>query len=262
MPVDFKKLTSDQHVTVAIAPSGGAFGVTDISVPTADELNNTGGVSAFVNASPSISWNDWGFGFSASESAGEPSLADVSTYEEFTTTNFGGEVSYFLPSVYDDDSNTHSLVYDLTDELGVINDFAIRIDGAKRTSTPFANGDFVHTFRVQSGGETNPFTPGESTRRTVSYNAYGESGHYTIVGPHTLTQIGAPSFAAGSKGRIRIAVQNRDYTNALTFRSTDASVIQVYPGGFYQVVGTAGDTASVIVEDKDAGTTLTIAVSV
>lgn len=258
MPIDFKKLSSDQHVTVAIAPSGGAFGITDIAVPTADELNNTGGVSAFINASPSISWNDWGFGFSGSETSGEPSLADVSTYEEFTTTNFGGEVSYFVPNAYDDDSNTHSLVYDLTDELGIINDFAIRIDGAKRNNTPFANGDFVHAMRVQSGGETNPFNPGESTRRTVSYSAYGEFAHYTIVGPHTLTQIGTADFSDGTKGRLRIAVQGRDYTNALSFRSSNPNVIQVYPGGFYEVVGTG--SATVEVEDVEAGTTLNIAV--
>lgn len=259
MPVDFKKLTSDQHVTVAIAPSGGALGITDIAVPTADELNNVGGASGVINASPSISWNDWGFGFSASETSGEPSLADVSTYEEFTTTNFGGEVSYFVPNAYDDNSNTHSIVYDLTDEPGVLNDFVVRIDGAKRTSTPFANGDFVHAFRVQAGSESNPFTPGESTRRTVGYNAYGDFAHYTIVGPHTLSVIGTPTFTVGSKGRLRISVQGRDYTNALSFRSSDAAVIQIFPGGFYEVIGSG--TATIEVEDVEAGTSLTVPVT-
>lgn len=255
---NFTKLNSDRHLKVVIGPDGsdGVLGITDLGAPLADELNNTGGTSGVQDATASISWSDWGFGFEASETANEPSLADISTYEDRTTMNYGGDISMFMPAEYDDNSNQHSVIYDLTDEPGVIVDIATRLDGAKKESTPFADGDFVHTFRVQGQGETNPFTPGESTRRTVGFASYGEANSYTIVGAHTLTQIGTTTFTVGAKGRIRIAVQDRDYTNALSFRSSDSAVIDVYPGGFYEVIG-AG-SATITVEDKAAGTSLEI----
>jgi len=213
-----------------------------------------------LDATSSVSWNDFDFGFQASETANEPSLADVSTYEEFTTLNFGGSLSHYMPASYDDNSNNHSLVYDLTAKPGTIIDAAIRIDGAKKNSTPFAAGDFVHAMRVQTSSETNPFTPGESHRRTVGFNSYGEAHAYTIVGPHTLTQIGTATFTSGGKGRIRVGVANRDYTNALTFRTSNVAVVDVTKGGFYKVNGTG--TATITVEDEAAGTSMTIPVTV
>jgi len=256
--MDFEKLNSDRHLKLALGPHSDATGIDTLAAPSAAELNNTGGVSAMVSATQSVSWNDFDFGFSESETANDPSLADVSTYEDFTTTNYGGGMSFYMPQDYDDDSNLHSVIYDLTDKPGTILDAALRIDAVPE-SAPFANGDFVHGFVVQTAGETNPFTPGESTRRTVGFNSYGDFAHYTIVGPHTLTQIGTADFAVGTKGRIRIAVQDRDYTNALTFRTSNAAVVDVLPGGFYEVVG-AG-TATITVEDREAGTSLTIPVT-
>lgn len=261
MPMDYTKLPADQHVTVLIGPSGGAvLGVTNTAVPLAAELNNTGGTSGMQKASASISWNDFAYGTESSETANEPSLADVSTYEEFTTANYGGSMSFYMPAAYDDNSNQHSVMYDLTDTPGDIVDVAVRIDGAKKTSTPVADGDFIHVSRSQVASEQNPFTPGESHRRTVGFNAYGDLAHYTVVGPHVLTRIGTGTFTAASTGRIRVAVQNRDYTNALSFRTGNGAIIDVAQGGFYKT-GIAGST-TVTVEDKAAGTSIEIPVVV
>lgn len=259
--MNYTKLPSDRHIKVAISPdnSDGVLGVTDLAEPLAAELNNTGGTSGVQDATASVSWSDWGFGFEASETANEPSLADISTYEDRTTLNYGGDISFFMPAEYDDNSNQHSVIYDLTDEPGTVVDVFVRIDGAKKESTAWADGDFVHASKVQAQGETNPFTPGESTRRTVGFAAYGQAHPYTIVGEHTLTQIGAPTFAVGDTGRLRIAVQGRDYTNALSFRSSDATVVEVYKGGFYEVIATG--SATITVEDRDTGDTLTIPVT-
>lgn len=254
-------MRADKSLVLALAPSGGALGITDIDVPTADELNNVGGASGFIDATPAVSYNDTDLGFQASEQGNEPSWADSSTYQELTTTNAGGNVSFYYPGQYDDPSNPLSNVYDITDVPGAKVDAAWRLDGEINHSVPFANGDFVSAMRLEVDGELNPFTPGESHRRTVPFALVGDFAHYTVVGPHTLTAIPATVTGAdGEKGRIRVSVQSRDYTNALRFTSSNAAVIEVFRGGYYTLTGTG--TATVTIDDVDAGTSTTVSVTV
>ena len=266
MELDFKKLSSDEHVSVWIGPSGGStLGVTKAGEPLANELNNTGGTSGMIPASQSISWNDTEIvGVTDSEELNEPSLADSSTFVEFGPTNLGGSVSYFLPREYDDNSNEHSLIYDLTEGMRETLDFAVRLDGEKKTTVPAADGDYVSITRAMSMSESNPFTPGESTRRTVNYAGKGDFARYTVVGTHTITAVKPKNspWAAGKKARLRAEVQGRDYTNALRFSSSDVEVVNIYPGGFYEVTGTAGGAATITISDEDAGTSTTVAVTV
>lgn len=266
--LDYKKLPINRegsNLTVWIGPSGGStLGITDLDQPAAVELNNTGGTSGVRMASPSISWNDWDFGTQASEINNEPSLADSSNYEEFGASNYGGNISFYYPREYDDNSNLHSIIYDLTDIPGTINDIAIRLDGEKPTDQPAANGDYVSTYRAQGNSEDNPFTPGESKRRTVGFSKKGGFAHYTIVGPHTITAVppATAPWLAGKKARLRATVQGRDYTNALRFSTSDADVVAIYPGGFYEVTGDAADTATITITDEGAGTSATVSVTV
>lgn len=265
MPIDFEKTPANERISVWIGPSGGStLGITEIAEPLAAELNNTGGTSAMIPAAQSISWNDWDFGTQASETLNEPSLADAATFEEFGQSNYGGGISFYYPEEYDDNSNQHSLIYDLTDLPGTLNDIAVRIDGDTRSTAPAADGDFVSAYRVQGEAEQNPFTPGESKRRTVTYLQKSDFAHLTIVGTHTITAIPASPtpWEAGRKARLRASVQGRDYTNALRFTSDDPDVVEIFPGGFYEVTGVASDTATITIEDVDAGTSTTVAVTV
>lgn len=260
--LNYAKLPADRHVTVTIGPSGGTtLGITDIDVPTAAEINNDAG-SGMVPASQSISWNDWDFGTQASETVNEPSLADAGSYVEFGQENYGGGISYFLPAEYDDDSNMHSVVYDLTDEKYHYLDVTVRIDGDVLTTVPAADGDFTSAYRVQSGGDANPFTPGESKRHTVTYMPKSDFAHYTVVGSHAITAIEPATYGVGTKGRIRASQGGRDTTNRLRFSTSDPAVIQVYPGGFYEVVGVDTDTATVTITDAGSGDTVDVTVAV
>lgn len=257
--MNYAKLPADRHVKVTIGPSGGTtLGITDIDEPLAAELNNTGGTSGMQPASQTISWNDYDFGTQASETLNEPSLADAGSYVEFGQSNYGGTISYFRPAEYDDNSNMHSVIYDLTDEKYHLLDVAVRIDGARLTTVAAADGDFVSTYRVQSGGDANPFTPGESKRRTINYMPKSDFSHYTVVGPHTITAIPPASFTANSKGRIRASQGGRDRTNALDISTADSTIIQVAKGGFYKVVGTGTTTVTF----TDPGTSDTVSVPV
>ena len=259
MAIDFTKTPADKRVTVALGPTGTATGVQEVAAPTADELNNASG-SGMQPASQSISWNDFDYGVQASETLNEPSLADAATYEEFGQNNFGGAMSFYYPAEYDDDSNMHSVIYDLTDQPGAKIDVAVRIDGDVETSVPFTDGDFVSVYRTRGDSEANPFTPGESKRRTVGFNQAGEFAYYTVVGDPTITLIEPATYDTGTAGRIRASIGGRDVTNSLTFTTSDSDVINVYGGGFYEAL-TAG-TATLTVTDPRTGESVTSEVTV
>lgn len=265
MAMDYEKTPSDKNVTVWIGPSGGTtLGITDIAEPLAVELNNTGGTSGMIPASQSISWNDFDFGTQASEVLNEPSLADSASYEEFGQKNYGGGISFYLPQSYDDNSNLHSVIYDLTDQPGEKNDLAIRIDGARPTTATAADGDLVSAYRAQGEGETNPFTPGESKRRTVNFIPKSSFSHLTVVGDHAITAAprAVTPWKTLTKGRIRALQQGRDTTNRLIYTTTNSAVVEVYPGGFYDVKGAAATTATINITDPDTGDTIAVTVTV
>lgn len=173
-------------------------------------------------------------------------------------------MSLYYPEQYDDNSNLHSLVYDLTDIPGERQDVVVRVDGDVETTEPAADGDFVSVYRVQGVAEANPFTPGESKRRTVTFWNKSDFSHFTVVGDHAITAIppATTPWAAGTKARIRASQQDRDTTNRLSFSTSNAAVIQVYPGGFYEITGAAATTATVTIEDKETGDTATVSVTV
>lgn len=262
--LDFEKLSSDKHYTVWHGPSGGStLGITDVNEPLAAEINNTGGTSGVLNVSPSISWNDWDFGVQASETTNQPSFADAASYSDFGQENYGGNISYWMPAAYDDNSNLHSLVYDLTDAIDAKIDIVTRLDGDVLTSVAATDGDFVSVYRVEGGADQNPFTAGEDKRRTRNWFPKSEFSHFVTVGTQTITAIAPAAFPAASKGRIRASQNGRDTTNRLEFRSSNAAVIDVdFKGGFYTVTGTAAGTATVTITDPNTGDTVSVAVTV
>ncbi|MGG7128915.1 hypothetical protein ACQPUH_15370, partial [Clostridium perfringens] len=105
---------------------------------------------------------------------------------------------------------------------------------------------------------------GESKRRTVTFWNKSDFSHFTVVGDHAITAIppATTPWAAGTKARIRASQQDRDTTNRLSFSTSDAAVIQVYPGGFYEITGATATTATVTIEDKETGDTATVTVTV
>lgn len=257
--LDYTKCPSDERIRVDIAPSGSATGVAVVAAPTADELNNAAG-SGFQPASQSISWNDFDFGMQASEVSNEPSLADAASSEEFGQSNFGGGMSFYYPADYDDNSNQHSVIYDLTAEPGALLDVSTRLDGDLTVDVPYSDGDFVSIYEVRGDSEANPFTPGESKRRTVGFNQAGSFAYNTVVGDHAITVVEPDEYVPGAPVRLRALQEGRDTTNRLSFVSSDAEVLNAYPGGFIEPL-TPG-AATVLVEDPETGDSTEVSITV
>lgn len=253
-PLDFIKLKSDQVISVSIGP---ANAVANVNAPTAAELN------AMQNIAHALSWQDWDFGIQASETVNEPSFADPANFTDFGAATYGGGMSLFVPRKYDDASNELSLAYDLTDKPGTLLLIAIRVDGEKRNSTPFADGDYVHVFLAMTDGETNTIQGADAIRRTVSLLQQSVFAVYTIVGSLATPPVPAAStlaLGAGDSARIPVTVLGREFTNACEFSSDDPAIATAGRGGI--VTGVAAGTADVTVTNPYTGVTATVAVTV
>lgn len=262
---DYTRLKSDRNVTLALAPTGGATGVANVFEPKATELAY-GGARGVLNASPATSWNDFDLSIQESERTSDPSLADDSTFEDFGQKQYGGGVSFFYPKFYNDTSSDLSNVYDLTEHEWTKMDVVQRIDGAKHNDTALADGDFVHVMRTITDAEQNSWTGSEAIRRTIQFLSQGEVAVYTVVGTHTLTAIPPTTdpWAVGKKARLRVSILDRDVTNmdVLQFQTSDPSVVRISKGGFYEVTGTTGGTATITILDEGAGTSTTVTVTI
>lgn len=252
--MDFKKTPADQRVTVWIGPKGS---IANIQAPTAAEIN------AMILASQSISWNDYDFGIQASETSNDPSLADESTYEDFGQANFGGNISFYYPKEYDDASNLHSVIYDLTDIPWTELEIVARIDGDVKVSRPAANGDFVSVYEVMTDGETNSLQGADALRRTVNMLQQAGFSHRVLVGPHTLSVTPASlTIAEGTSKPLKVLAGDttkRVYTNAVTYRSSDPTVATVSNTGVVTRLKTGAATITVLDEATDETATVTLA---
>lgn len=261
----YVRLKSDKNITLALAPTGGATGVVNVFTPSETELAY-GGSRAFLNASPATSWNDFDLGVQASETTSDPSLADDSTFEDFGQQNYGGGVSFFYPKFYNDAASDLSNVYDVTEHEWTKMDLVERIDGAKPNSTAIEDGDFVHVMRTITDAEANSLAGADALRRTIQFLSQGEVAVYTVVGAHTLVAVppATAPWAAGKKARLRVTIQDRDVTNmdTISFQTSDPSVVRISRGGFYEVTGTTGGTATITILDEGAGTSEMVAVTV
>lgn len=253
-PLDFVKLKSDQNVTVAIGP---ANAVANVNAPTAAELN------AMQPIAHALSWQDWDFGIQASETVNEPSFADPANFTDFGAAAYGGGMSMFMPKRYDDASNELSVAYDLTDKPGTLLLIAIRVDGEKRNSTPFADGDYVHVFLAMTDSETNTIQGADALRRTVGLLQQSVFAVYTIVGSLATAPVPASATLAvtvGQSVRLPVTVLGREFTNACEFSSDDPAVATAGRGGI--VTGVSAGTADVTVTNPYTGVTATVAVTV
>lgn len=250
--LDFKKTPAEQRVTVWIGPKGS---IANFGAPTAAEIN------AMHMSSPSISWNDFDFGLQASETLNDPSLADISNYTDFGAANYGGSISFYYPKNYNDASNPHSVVYDMTEEPGTELEVVLRIDGDVKTSGPAVDGDLVSVYSVMTDSETNSLSGEDAIRRTVGLLQQGEFAYRVPVGAHTLTvEPTAPTVAVGASVPLVVKVQDRVFTHACSFLSADPATATVSEAGV--VTGVSAGTATITVEDEDAGTSETVSVTV
>ena len=217
-------------------------------------------VNAGLNITDDVSWNDFDFGVSASNTNSDPSLAAKSNTADRGAAQYGGGISLYLPGDFEDASNSHKLAYDALEVPRTLGWLTIQIDGElSENNTPTytggltqtaANGDLIHVFKVMSGGYTPNITGEEAFRETINLLPQGELYVNAVVSTSTPTVVVTPATGtvdAGDAVQLAATVNGRNYTRGVRWTTSDASVATVSQNGVVSVKAdaTTSDTATI-----------------
>ena len=231
--------------------------------PTAAEVN------AGLVITDDISWNDFDFGISQSNTTNDPSLKAKSNVSDRGAMQYGGGISLYLPLDASDMSNTHAAAYAALRVPRTLGWLSIQVDGElSENNTPTyagglvqtaANNDLINLFKVMTAGYSHQITGEEAFRQTISFLPQGDAyinaviaTTLTVVTPTTL------ALAVGARGALTATVNGRAFTRGVRWSSSDITKATVSQNGI--VTGVAAGTPTITA--TYAGATDTTAVTV
>lgn len=225
----------------------------DYKNPTAAEIN------ACLDISDAVSWNDYDFNLEASNQLEDPAITALGKTFDRGFANWGGGISFYYPENFDDATSKYSQVYDTLDAPRTSGYVVVRIDG-EETSTTAQNGDFVHVLKVMTDGYAESVTGEEAFRYTVTMLPQGDYAVRTVVGGGTpVVTPSTLASAAGDKDELAVTWGGRNYTNGVTYTTSDSAVATVSKAGI--VTSVAAGSATITATSPD-GNTATCAVTV
>ena len=233
--------------------------------PTVAEVNAT------LNVTPTVAWSDYSFGSQASNQVSDPSVADVGNAMTRGFAQFGGSISFFYPSSYDNASDITSNTFDAFDEVNTLGYILIRSDGVVTPAGAHVaiNGDFWSIYRVISDGWADVNTGETSFKYTITFKPQGDLWTNAYVGTTvavTASLNGGPTLAVGAKKAGIAYITGRQvttlgYPGAFKWTSSDPSKVTVDANGLAK--GIAAGTATLTATWPATGTSSTpIAVTV
>lgn len=253
--LDFTKLPANGHITVAWALPN-AFA--NFKAPTTTELNDA------LNLSKSISWNDFDFGMSASNTQNDPSIADKGNVTDRGAAQYGGGISFYYPKSYDDNTSDYSLVFDAMDTPRTRGFIVVRVDGNKPSTQAFADGDYIYVMEVMTDAASNVITGEEAFRYTVNFLQQGGLVVYGVAYSGSMTLEVTPATLATSVGdfdRLNAKVEGREYTNGAEWSSSDTSVATVSNAGVVSSIAPGEATITAKYEYNEAEDSCVVTVS-
>lgn len=224
--------------------------------PTVAELN------ACIDITQAIAYDNFGFGFQASNKNSDPSWADTGNVQTRGFANYSGSISFFYPAAFDVATDNTYLTWDALDQRLTIGYLIFRFDGTKVTSAAVAN-DFVRVYKVQTDAWSDVNTGEVNFKYTVSFQPQGVAYIDAVVAttaPVPILTVGpgtATISLASEKRRNTIAYRTGRQlaTNGtpsfFTYSSSDTTKATVDNNGV--VTGVAIGTASIVATDKVTG---------
>ena len=210
--------------------------------PTATELN------ACLDISDSISWNDFGFALSASNTIDDPAITAMGKVADRGAPQFGGTISFYYPGAFGDASNDYSVTYDALDQTRTAGFIVMRMDGEQPVAAAAAS-DLVEVFKILTDGYAESITGEEAFRYTITFLPQGDLAIRCVVGGATAPAVtidpATLAVSTASATRVSADVDGRVYTNGVKWTSSANAIASVSPAGVITAnsVGTATITA-------------------
>lgn len=186
-------------------------------------------IQATTEISRSIAWDNFSFGAQASNQNSDPGFGDVGNAQTRGFAQFGGSISFFLPSSYfpidsTDENQVTFLALEEPETLGYI---IIRADGEKTTAAipdklkGIVAGDFVSIYKVLSDGYADVNTGEVDFKMAITFQPQGDLwvNEYvgTTVAVATPTPIGTADYTVGGKTPLSSYITGRELAKTTGF---------------------------------------------
>ena len=228
--------------------------------PTVSELN------AGLDIADSISWNDYSFGVSASNTSQDPAITSKSNVSDRGATQYGGSLSFYHPRVKGDVNNPYAVTYAALKTPRTLGYISVSIDGdlsetntalyAGGATRDYAAGDYVHIFKVMTAGYSDAATGEDAFRYTISFLPQGEASIYTVAGSGAATVVLTVADTTPAAGDIVVCeatVNGRPFTRGLRWSVSDGTKAAISQNGILRVKSGATGTFDVTATFEASG---------
>lgn len=228
--------------------------------PTVPEL------TAALDISDAISWNDKDFGVQASNTINDPAITAKGNVQNRGAAQYGGSFSFYYPKVFNDNTNLYSLTYDALRLPGTSGYLVVRVDGLELSTTTGtaaqpgtlpAAGDLVHVYKVETAGYAEAIVGEEAFRYTVSFLPRGQVSTYAVVRanatPVAPVVAGASALTVAAKYTVLTAsLVGREYSRGVVWSTTTPTLASISANGV--VTAKAAGAASFLATDPATNT--------
>ena len=248
------KIMSNGQVTVWWVPPAG---IADFRSPTAAEVN------AGINLSPAIAWDGFELGATESNDLDDRSLVDAGNAVTRGFEQFSAALPMFRSLDPNDVTSDYVKAFE-TFRVGRVNGYLIErvIAPAAGPMAPAAEGDVVSVYRFMSDYVSDDTEGEDSYKFEVGFLPQGDLIVNTQIKnttPVTVTPATLP-VTVGDVETVTATLGTRNYTQGVTWATSDPTVAQVTPNGV--VIGRSAGTASITATHPAATGPGTVAVTV
>lgn len=231
------KIMSNAQVTVWWVP---AAGIADFRSPTAAEVN------AGINLSPAIAWDGFELGATESNDLDDRSLVDAGNAVTRGFEQFAATLPMFRSLDPNDVTSDYVKAFE-TFRVGRVNGYLIErvIAPTAGPMAPAAAGDVVSVYRFMSDYVSDDTEGEDSYKFEVGFLPQGELIVNTQIKNASPVTVTPATLAAtvGAVETVTATLGTRDYTQGVTWVSSDPAVAQVTPNGV--VVPLSAGTATI-----------------
>jgi hypothetical protein len=223
-------------------------------------------MAAGVDLVDAISWNEFTFGVSASNTNENPAISARGKTFDRGAAKFGGKMSFFLPKIFDDTTNLYANIYNTIAQTRTFGYIAVSIDGEVGDTAAsyaggairntWASGDFVNIFAIETDSINKHVVGEDAFRYTVDFLPQGSIYTYAVVAATAVVVVSpatqAATVAAGAFP-LTATLTGRPYTRGLTWTSSDVTKATVSSAGVVKPIA----AGSVTITASDPATAVT-----
>lgn len=249
-----KKITSNSNIDVWVVP---VAGIANPAAPTKAEIE------AGIYLSPSVAWDSFELAASDSNDIDDRSIIDVGNATSRGYASFSATIPLFRESNVDDVNSDYNKAYNY---FKVDRQACYLVMRVNKVAAPTVDiGDVISVYKFIADAAANDTEGEDSIKLIVNFLPQGVLYVNTLVKATTGNVAVTPatlSVAVGAKNVVKATLATRNYTQGVTWTSSNTGIATVTPNGVVTGISAGSATITATHPAAGSGSGNTVAVTV